>query len=58
MFIPQNTEMTEHHAIADFLTENAFAVMVSEDLSATHLPLTYVEDEGEKGTSYGGIFCR
>lgn len=39
----------------DFIEKFGFALMVSNDLQMTHVPLTLVKDEGKFGTLYGHI---
>jgi negative transcriptional regulator len=53
MYIPKNMEMSEEDAINTFIAEYGFGVLVSADLTATHLPLIYESDEGSLGCLYG-----
>lgn len=53
MYIPKNMEMSEEDAIKTFISEYGFGVLVSDDLTATHLPLIYESDEGTLGCLYG-----
>lgn len=53
MYIPQSMQLKNRAVIEAFLKQHSFAVMVSSDLSATHLPLIYAADEGEQGVFYG-----
>lgn len=45
-------ELAEQHA---FMEQFGFALLVSEDLQMTHLPLHLVRDEGQSGTLYGHV---
>lgn len=52
MFIPKNmlmNDLTEKH---DFIEQFGFALLVSEDLQVTHLPMTLVTEEGSLGVLY------
>lgn len=52
MFIPKNmlmNDLTEKH---DFIEQFGFALLVSEDLEVTHLPMTLVTEEGSLGVLY------
>ncbi|RUO31623.1 hypothetical protein CWE12_01085 [Aliidiomarina sedimenti] len=53
MYIPNNIEMAEDHAIKTFITDYGFGVLVSADLTATHLPVIYESKEGKLGCLYG-----
>jgi len=53
MYIPKNSEMTEDQAIRALISDNSFGVLVSADLTATHLPFIYESEEGEQGCLYG-----
>lgn len=54
MFIPQSMQMDGgSQQLASFIAQNGFALLVSSDLQATHLPLTYAVEEGPNGTLYG-----
>tara|TARA_R110002167_G_scaffold16689_4_gene64861 strand:- start:503 stop:1120 length:618 start_codon:yes stop_codon:yes gene_type:complete len=52
VFIPKNmlmNDLTEKH---DFIEQFGFALLVSEDLEVTHLPMTLVTEEGSLGVLY------
>ncbi|MEP7704586.1 FMN-binding negative transcriptional regulator [Paraglaciecola sp. 25GB23A] len=52
MFIPKNmlmNDLTEKH---DFIEQFGFALLVSEDLQVTHLPMTLVTEESGLGVLY------
>lgn len=53
MYIPKNMEMTEAQAISRFISDYGFGVLVSPDLSGTHLSLIFEPEEGELGCLYG-----
>lgn len=53
MYIPKNSEMTEAQAISALISDNSFGVLISADLTATHLPFIYESDEGDLGCLYG-----
>lgn len=53
MYIPKNMEMTEREAIRSFISDYGFGVLISSDLTATHLPFIYEPSEGELGCLYG-----
>ncbi len=52
MYIPKNMEMTEAQAISEFIFDYGFGVLISEDLTGTHLPFIYESDEGDSGCLY------
>ncbi|MGM0525646.1 MAG: FMN-binding negative transcriptional regulator [Pseudomonadota bacterium] len=53
MYIPKTMEMTEAEAISTFISDYGFGIVISDDLSATHLPLIYKPGEGKLGCLYG-----
>lgn len=53
MYIPKNMEMTEAEAINTFISNYGFGILISPDLTATHLPLIYTREEGKHGCLYG-----
>lgn len=53
MYIPKNMEMSEDDAIKTFISDYGFGVLVSDDLTATHLPFIYESEEGTLGSLYG-----
>jgi len=59
MYIPSYFEVPAKKTLRDILPEASFADLITSDANGlpmvTHLPLTYVEDEGEFGTIYGHV---
>ncbi|WP_289118348.1 FMN-binding negative transcriptional regulator [uncultured Idiomarina sp.] len=53
MYIPKNMEMTETGAISKFISDYGFGILVSPDLSGTHLPFIFEPEEGDLGCLYG-----
>ncbi|WP_067100759.1 FMN-binding negative transcriptional regulator [Marinomonas atlantica] len=53
MYTPASTELTESVAIAKFIEQFGFGLIVSPTLEATHLPLILKPEEGELGCLYG-----
>ncbi|ALS98119.1 FMN-binding negative transcriptional regulator [Lacimicrobium alkaliphilum] len=53
MYIPDNMQMAEPSAIADFIAGHGFGIVISDNLNASHLPLVFTSDEGDKGCLYG-----
>lgn len=53
MYILKNMEMTEAQAISAFIADHGFGVLISADLSGTHLPFIYEAEEGDFGCLYG-----
>lgn len=53
MYTPASVELTESVAIANFIKQFGFGLIVSPTLEATHLPLTFKPEEGELGCLYG-----
>jgi len=53
MYIPKSSEMTEDQAIRALISDNSFGVLISDDLTATHLPFIYDSEEGKRGCLYG-----
>lgn len=53
MYIPKNLEITDPKVIKDLIAEYGFGVLVSSDLTATHLPFIYEDDEGSLGCLLG-----
>lgn len=39
MYTPKNTSMAAH-VVTEFIKSHAFGILISNDLSATHLPLS------------------
>ncbi|WP_166425698.1 FMN-binding negative transcriptional regulator [Paraglaciecola sp. 20A4] len=55
MFIPNNMRMQGDKAIAQFINDHSFGILVSESLEATHIPFIFAPDEGENGALYGHL---
>ncbi|MGO4891340.1 FMN-binding negative transcriptional regulator [Flavobacterium sp. W21_SRS_FM6] len=55
MYIPRNMMMNELIQQQQFIAQFGFALLISEDLQITHLPLCLVADEGRYGTLYGHV---
>ncbi|PMG78061.1 transcriptional regulator [Shewanella sp. 10N.286.51.B7] len=55
MYIPKNLQMESLEQIHDFIDEFSFAILTTQDLTASHLPLLLKRDEGELGTLYGHL---
>ena len=55
MFIPHNMLMCDVTKQHEFIEQFGFALLVSQDLQMTHIPLTLVREEGELGTLYGHV---
>lgn len=53
MYIPKNLEITDPAVIRELIAENGFGMLVSADLTASHLPLIYQPVPGELGCLYG-----
>ncbi|XOV77610.1 MAG: FMN-binding negative transcriptional regulator [Aestuariibacter sp.] len=53
MYVPKNMQLQDRAEITQFIAEFGFALMVSPDMQASHLPLIYQADEGPNGTLYG-----
>lgn len=53
MYIPKNLELTDLNIIKDFITEHSFGVLVSSELTATHLPFIYESDGDNLGCLFG-----
>jgi transcriptional regulator len=52
MFIPANMQMQELATQQDFIRQFGFALLLSEDLQVTHLPMILVAEEGNAGVLY------
>ncbi|WP_153913189.1 FMN-binding negative transcriptional regulator [Shewanella sp. TC10] len=55
MYIPKKLQMESLEQIHDFIDEFSFAILTTQDLTASHLPLLLKRDEGELGTLYGHL---
>ena len=55
MYIPKNILMCDLSKQHEFIEQFGFALLVSQDLQMTHIPLTLVRGEGELGTLYGHV---
>lgn len=53
MYTPPKMLMADQDAVASFITQNSFGLIVSNSLNATHLPFVLDAAEGEKGILYG-----
>lgn len=53
MYIPKNLEINDPEVIKQVLAENGFGVLVTSDLTATHLPLIYKDEDGKLGSILG-----
>lgn len=53
MYIPKNLTLTDLNIIKDFITEHSFGVLISPDLTATHLPFMYENDGNNLGCLFG-----
>lgn len=53
MYIPPSTVMKERDAQHAFMQQFSFAILVSDDLTATHLPLLLDKNRGEMGVLRG-----
>ena len=53
MHVPDKWNMSDTGVIHSFIEQHGFAVLVSNDLNASHLPLILKSDEAEKGVLYG-----
>ena len=53
MHIPDKWKMNSHEEIHEFIKNHGFAVVITSDLEASHLPLVFRPREGELGTLYG-----
>lgn len=52
MYIPSNNKINDKSVAHDFINEFGFGVIVSNSLTATHLPFVLHQDEGKHGTLY------
>jgi transcriptional regulator len=52
MFIPVNMQILERASQQNFMHQFGFALLVSEDLQVTHLPMTLMAEEGSSGVLY------
>ncbi|MBM7072419.1 FMN-binding negative transcriptional regulator [Shewanella sp. 202IG2-18] len=55
MHVPEKWSMETALEIQQFIDANGFAVLITKDLEATHLPLIIQKNEGELGMLYGHI---
>lgn len=53
MYIPQNFQLNDPAVISELIAENGFAMLVSNDLTTTHLPLIYEPDDKGLGFLFG-----
>lgn len=53
MHIPPDMNMETLHEIHNFIHQYGFAIIVSDSLTASHIPLILNTEEGEFGTLYG-----
>lgn len=49
MYIPSNMKMEKDSEVHDFIDEFSFGIIVSESLSATHLPFVLETEQGSSG---------
>lgn len=52
MYVPQNMKMDSTEQAHAFIDEFGFGLIVSPDLTATHLPFILNKEEGENGVIY------
>jgi transcriptional regulator len=52
MYIPSNMKMETNSEAHDFIDEFSFGIIVSESLSATHLPFVLEAEQGSSGVLY------
>lgn len=53
MYIPKSLEINDSDAIAQLISDNSFGMLLSADLTATHLPFLYEPSVGQFGCLFG-----
>jgi len=53
MYIPKHLELKDPYVLNELLAENSFAMLISADLTATHLPLIYEPNDNGLGFLFG-----
>jgi len=53
MYIPKNLEVKDTLVISELIAENGFGMLITADLTATHLPLIYQANDAGLGFLFG-----
>ncbi len=52
MYIPKNLEVKDALVISELIAENGFGMLITADLTATHLPLIYQANDAGLGLAF------